>query len=202
MSEEWSSEHVTAYLRQASSGDMQARNEAFRLLERHLRRTAEFKLRGEGPGLTLQATCLVDDAFLKLINNPNVCWNDRRQFLTYAAEVMRQILVDHARGRRTQKRGMGVRPERLSAETAEPAQDGIRPDVIFENHEKLLAVDQALSVLKERHPDLAEVVVLNYYGGYSFNQIGEEVLEIPVSTVKSRFAQAKVLLFRLLSEHS
>ena len=97
---------------------------------------------------------------------------------------------------------MGVRPERLSAETAEPAQDGIRPDVIFENHEKLLAVDQALSVLKERHPDLAEVVVLNYYGGYSFNQIGEEVLEIPVSTVKSRFAQAKVLLFRLLSEHS
>lgn len=198
MSEEFSVEHVTDCLRRASSGDAAARNEAFRMFEAQLRCIAESRLRAEDPGLTLQATCLVDDAFLKLINNPNVHWNDRRQFLVYAAEAMRQILIDHARGRRAQKRGRGERPANI-AEIPEQALPDENPASILETHEKVLAVDRALSLLKEDHPDLAEIVVLNYFGGYSLAQIGDDVLGIPVSTVKGRFAQAKVLLYRLLA---
>lgn len=175
-----------------------ARSRAFQVLETQLRRIAESLLHGEDTPLTLQASCLVHDAFLKLINAKHVRWSNRRHFLSYAAEAMRQILVDHARGRKAQKRGYGVRPVSL-ADGPEPADAGPSPVTNLENHEKVLAVDRALSLLAESHRDLAIVVILKFFGGYSLTEIAV-ILEVSVSTAKSRLAQAKILLSRRLRQ--
>ncbi len=191
---------VTQCLWRASAGDQAARNQAYQFFEKQLRRLAAERLRGEEAGVPLQVSCLVHDAFLKLMNSPHGRWSDRHQFLRYAAEAMRQILVDHARQRKAQKRGYGIRPLPLS-EGPEPQDSGLSPSDLVENHERVLAVDRALSLLADSDRDSATVVILNYFGDYSLTEIAD-ILELPLPTVKSRLARAKTLLSRMLRRSS
>jgi RNA polymerase sigma-70 factor, ECF subfamily len=193
MSEDFSEEHVTDCLKRASLGDAAARDEAYRIFAAQLRQIAEAKLRRDGSALTLQATCLVNDAFFKLIRNSRVHWNDRQHFLIFAAREMRTILVDHARRRRREKRGFGIRPVDVAEvnNSADPYYD-------MANHERVLAVEDAMSQLRERHPRFAEIVELKFFGGYSFSQMAV-VLGTPESTLKSQWTMAKVLLRELLN---
>ncbi|MFM9962477.1 MAG: ECF-type sigma factor [Planctomycetaceae bacterium] len=187
---------VTQCLWRASAGDQTARDQAYQFFEKQLRRLAAERLRGEDAGVPLQVSCLVNDAFLKLMNSPHGRWSDRHQFLRYAAEAMRQILVDHARQRKAQKRGNGVRPLSLS-DGPEPLDSGRSPSDLLENHEQVLAIDRALSLLADSDRDSATVVILNFFGDYSLTEIAQ-LLEVSLATVKSRLARAKTLLSRML----
>jgi DNA-directed RNA polymerase specialized sigma24 family protein len=101
---------VTTLLQLASQRDRVAQDQLFRTLEGELRKQAKALIRRERPSPNLQTTVLVDEAFVKLIGNQNLSWQDRSQFYRYAARVMRQILVDEARKRRVEKRGGGENP--------------------------------------------------------------------------------------------
>ena len=200
MSIDVASELVAEFLHRAKAGDQAARSQAFQYFEAQLRRMAESRLCGEDKASNSPATCLAHDAFLKLINTPHVHWTDQRHFLAFAARAMRQILVDQARFRKAQKRGRGIRPQAL-AEGPEPCDPRPTSDVILEHHEKVLAIERALSQLLEQHRDLAEVVILNFYAGFSQAQIAR-ILNASLPTVKSRLARAKNQLHRVLRHDS
>lgn len=142
-------------------GEDAAREELFRLVYAELHGLARQSMRGQNPGHTLQPTALVNEAFLRLSGNLGQC-NDRDHLLRVAARAMRQILVDHGRGRATQKR----RPpgERLELESLE------LEDLVAEYRSRaidLAALDAALEKLEQMDADLAQLVDLHFFGGQS-----------------------------------
>jgi RNA polymerase sigma factor (TIGR02999 family) len=183
---------ITTLLGLAGRGDKQAQEQLFRLIEGELRRRAKACMRHERPPHSLQTTLLVDDAFVKLVGDKHIGWQNRSQFYCCAAKVMRDILVDDARQRTAVKRGGGTRPARLDS-VPEPADPG-SPDPLT-----LLAVHEALTKLAGSYPELIQIVELHHFGGWELKQIGEEILDIPYSTVKRRWERAKALLHRHIS---
>jgi len=168
-------------------GDETALDQLIPLVHDELRRLARRHMAGERAGHTLQATALVNEAYLRLIEVNQVRWQNRAHFFAVSAQVMRRILVDHAR-RRNVKRGRGLR--RVSLEEATMI-GGERPT-------DLAALDDALSLLAERDPRKAQVVELRFFGGLSVEE-SAEVLGVSPVTVMRDWRTAKAWLYRELS---
>ena len=181
---------ITLLLQQAKAGDADAGSLLFQLVQQELHQMAEQKLTQENPGATIQATVLVDDAFLQLMGAAEqVEWNDRKHFYVLAAKAMRRILIDRARNRRALKRG---------------GKDWKRVDVSVEKvpgrvgEVDILELHEALKQLAELDSRQAEIVELRHFGGYSVEETAD-LLGVSPSTVKQEFASAKAWLFRELS---
>lgn len=195
---------VTQLLVSWSSGDARALGELMPLVYGELRRLAERQLRGERKNHTLQRTALVHEAYLRLINQRHVTWQSRAQFIGLAAQLMRRILIDHARGRRRAKRGGGMVPVSLDqtgvilgswdeegshVEALELADD---PTV------DLTAIDSVLSRLEALDPGQGRIVELRFFGGLSIEETAE-VVGVSPATVKREWALARAWLRRELA---
>lgn len=184
---------VTQILSQIEQGDPAAAEELLPLLYGELRKLAAAKLAREKPGQTLQATALVHEAYIKLVDNARTQhWDSRGHFFAAAAEAMRRILVDNAHRKKTRKRGGDRRRVELSH--IDPAVSP--PD------DDLVALDEALDRLAETDPRAAELVKLRYFAGLTNNQAAE-VLGISPRTADSVWAYAKVWLHeRIVGDES
>ena len=180
---------VTRILAAIDQGDVHAAEQLLPLVYAELRQLAAHKLAQEKPGQTLEATSLVHEAYLRLVDvkiAPH--WNSRSHFFAAAAEAMRRILVDNARRKRRPKHG-GDRL-RVDLEDAIPVADP---------HEDLLALDDALARLAAQEPIKAEVVKLRYFAGLSVQETAR-CLRISPATVKRHWSVARAWLFDALSE--
>jgi len=181
---------VTQILSAIEQGDTGASEQLLPLVYDELRRLAGRWLAREKPGQTLQATALVHEAYLRLVDDGQPrTWNSRGHFFGAAAEAMRRILIDRARRKQSAKRGGGR--ARLDLDAVSPATDAA-PDV-------LLAVDEALTRLEKRFPDHAQLVKLRHYAGCPLEQAAD-ALGISPATAKRRWAFARAFLFGELSE--
>lgn len=180
--------HVTGLLLAWGRGEPKALDELIPLVYDELRRLAEGYLRRERAGHTLQPTALVNEAYLKLVNQKRVAWKNRGQFFAVASQAMRRLLVDHARRHHADKRGGGVTHVPLEqAEVAVPARE---VDVI--------ALDRALERLAALDATQAKVVELRYFGGLTLEE-SAEVLGTSRATVIRAFRVARAWLERELS---
>jgi RNA polymerase sigma factor (TIGR02999 family) len=175
------SDEVTRLLRDWSSGNAEALNQLAPLVYEELHRIAGNFLRGERPGHTLQATALVHEAYIRLVEQDQPEWNSRAHFTAVAAHYMRQILVDHARKRNAVKRGSGDHAISLNDVVA------YAPD----RSESLLALDDALNELAAAAPDKCRMIEMHFFGGMTQEEIAT-VLSVHVNTVARhlRVAQA------------
>ena len=178
---------ATALLCAWREGDKSALHRLTPIVYRDLRRLADRCLLGERRGHSLQTTALVNEAYMRLVDYRRMQWQDRAHFLAVAAQVMRRILVDHAR-RRNLKRGAGVQHVSLD-EVVEVSND--RP-------EDLVALDDAMSELARMDLRKAQVVELRFFGGLSVDETAE-VLKISSITVMRDWSSAKAWLYREMS---
>ncbi len=176
---------VTRLLNQAVAGDSRAAEELLPLVYQELRRLAHTKMRREHANQTLQATALVHEAYLRLVENGGAKWNGRWHFFAAAAEAMRRIIVDGARRRASLKRGGDRR--RSDLDPAELTIDAPAND--------LLALDEALSALAERHPDKAQLVKLRYFGGLTIDE-ASRAMKISTATAERYWSFARAWLYR------
>ena len=180
---------VTRILSAIDQGDPRAAEQLLPLVYGELRKLAAQKLAQEAPGQTLQATALVHEAYLRLVDGEKVHdWNSRGHFFAAAAEAMRRILVDQARRKGRLKRGGGK--ERLDIDDVEIAFEGPADDV--------LALDEALARLAQKHPEKAELVKLRYFAGLTVDEAAK-VLGVSTSTVDRHWTYARAWLYRELS---
>src|SRR5262245_23223703 len=175
---------VSLLLAEMKLGNNEALSKLIPLLYNDLRRLAAHCLRSERPGHTLQPTALVNEAYLRLANQNRAAWNDRAQFMALAAQIMRRILVDHARQRTAAKRGGAAKP--VDVDTIDTAAE-------IEINEELLTVDAALTRLAELDPQQARVVEMRYFGGMTVEETAA-ALDIAPRTVKREWAMAKAWL--------
>lgn len=178
---------VTRLLIAWSNGDERAVDQLVPLVYERLRRLAASFLRHERSDHTLQTTALVNEAYLRLVDQDAVGWRGRAHFLAIAGQMMRRILVDHARRRGYVKHGGQAR--RISPEELEQLSVDRDPD--------LVALDEALSFLAGKDQQLARLVELKYFGGLTKEEIAE-VLGISSATVTRRWRMAKAWLYRYL----
>jgi RNA polymerase sigma factor (TIGR02999 family) len=179
---------VTELLRAWGAGDARASEELVPLVYAELRRQARSALRREGEGHTLQATALVHEAWLRLDGQHDARWESRTQFLAVAAQMMRRVLVDHARTRRALKRGGGGTQVTLGdAEHAVAATDAV----------DVLALDDALARLALLDPRKARLVELRYLAGLSSPEAAA-ALGVSQATVGREWAVARMWLRREL----
>lgn len=178
---------VTALLAEWSRGNANALNELLPLVYAELRRVAARQLRREREGFTLQPTALVHELYLRLVDQRHVDWRDRAHFFGVAAQVMRRILVDHARRHRALKRGDG-----LPTVSIDEAMEEAAPDRI-----PVLALDHALDRLAGLDADLALIVELRAFGGLTIEETAC-VLKVSPTTAKREWRTAKAWLTREL----
>ena len=179
---------VTQILQAWSDGDDTAPHRLMPIVYAELRRQAAQYLRRERADHTLQATALVHEAYLKLVDEKRVTWKNRAHFCGIAARLMRQILMEHARGHNAAKRGGGL--EKLYLEETQHLAAARAPD--------LVALDDALKSFATSHPRESEVVELKFFGGLDAREIAE-VLKVSAKTVSRDWSFAKVWLLRQLS---
>ncbi len=179
---------VTILLRRASRGEPAAWDRAFRILYDELRRIAARELGRERPGHTLQATALVNEAYLKLVKNPPEGPAGRAHFVSVAARAMRQVLVDHARARSAAKRGGGVVPQTLTPDFSDVSVDPL----------EVLALDEALDELDGIDSQLRQVVELRYFGGLNDSEIAA-LLGVTRRTAQRYWSRARAWLHRALT---
>jgi RNA polymerase sigma factor (TIGR02999 family) len=184
---------VTELLGRWSRAEPEAAGDLFAAVYDDLRRLARRALRGERRGHTLQPTALVNEAFLRLAPQQSKEWRSREHFFAVCAQLMRQVLIDHARRRLAQKRGSG--PLRVSLEEASAggARAGREAD--------LLELDEVLRELAEIDPRRARVVEMRYFAGMTLEEIGI-ALERPEWEVKKDWMLAKAWLARRLKGRS
>jgi RNA polymerase sigma factor (TIGR02999 family) len=188
---------VTQLLRQWSDGDGQAFERLIPLVYDDLRHLARRHLRGERSGHTLQGTGLVHEAFLRLSQQREVQWQSRSQLFALVSKLMRHILVDHARARRTDKRGggqMAVSLEELDEVSTDRDQSIPAGELALD----ILALDQCLQRLERLDPQQNQVVELRYFGGLSIEETAE-TLGISAATVKREWVTARAWLLRELA---
>ena len=177
---------VTQLLNDWRAGNAQALNRLVPLVHDSLQRLAGKYMRGERAGHTLQATALVNEAFLKLCDS-SISWQNRAHFLAVAARTMRRILIDHARAKHRDKRGgdavqVTLHDARIGSHEEEP---------------DILDLENVLQRLLQLDPRKAEVVELSFYGGMTYDEIGE-ALAISPATVDRELRFAKAWLLREL----
>jgi RNA polymerase sigma-70 factor (ECF subfamily) len=183
-----SNEGITELLIDWSKGDQAALDRLMPLVYDELRRLASNYLRRERAGHTLQPTALVNEAYLKLVDQKNARWQNRAQFFGISAQLMRRILVDHARQHQAVKRG-GSNQQRLSITSAE--EFAKQPEV------DLLALNEALEELAKMDPQQERIVELKFFGGLSIEETAE-VLGISHATVERDWKMARAWLRRQL----
>lgn len=181
-------ESVTQLLVDWNNGNQHALDELMPLVYNELRRLAANYLRRERVDHTLQPTALVNEAYLKLIDQSQAKWQNRAQFFGVAAQLMRRILVDHARQHHAAKRG-GSAQQRLSITSAEKI--GRQPEM------DLLALHEALNELAAIDPQQGRIVEMRYFGGLSIDETAE-VLGIGHATVERDWKMARAWLRRRL----
>jgi RNA polymerase sigma-70 factor (ECF subfamily) len=179
---------VTGLLRAWSGGNLDARDQLFAVVYQDLRRRAGARMRRESPGHTWQPTALVHEAFLRLVDQPRIVWQNRAQFLAVASEMMRRILVDHARARKSAKRS--GRWTRVTIDDGAARSDP--RDV------NLLNLDEALRRLAEFDPRKSQVATQRFFGGMSLEETGH-VLGVSVATVEREWQAARAWLFLQLT---
>ncbi|HVV82174.1 MAG TPA: ECF-type sigma factor [Kofleriaceae bacterium] len=158
-----SGDDITTILAAASAGDADAANRLAPLVYAELRRRAASLMRQEGSGHTLQATQLVHDAYVKLVQQDRARWSDRNHFFAVASQTMRRLLVDHARGRQRRKRGGGQ--VKLSLDEGLGLSVESDPDVI--------ALDDALNRLQALDPRQAQIVEMRFFAGLTMAEVAE-----------------------------
>ena len=178
---------VTQILQAWSEGDESAPERIMPIVYQELRRLAGEYLRRERPDHTLQATALVHEAYLKLVDQNRVDWKNRAHFCGVAAQLMRRVLMEHARAHNAEKRG-GKMEKLYLDETRELAQE--RPP-------DLIALDDALKSLATNFPRESEVVALKFFGGLEAREIAE-VLHVSTKTVTRDWNFARLWLCREL----
>jgi len=178
---------VTGLLRAWSEGDQKARDELLPLIYGELRRRAAAHLRRERRGHSFQPTALVHEAYLRLVEQ-KVPWQNRAHFFGLASEMMRRILVDHARGRKRSKREGGWTRVELDEAVAISEQRDI----------DLVLLDQALQELSELDPRHGRIVELRFFGGLTLEETAE-VLGVSPATVKRDWSLARAWLYRRLN---
>jgi RNA polymerase sigma factor (TIGR02999 family) len=179
---------ITALLARWRDGDKAAADQLSELVYSELHRIAAREMRRERGGHTLQTTAVVHESYLRIFRAEPVEWKDRAHFFAVAARQLRRVLVDHARRRRSEKRGGGIVKLSLQ-EWGAPA---------VELDERLLAVDEALARLESLDSRAAKVVELRFFGGLSEGEAAE-ALQISVSTLKRDWDFAKTWLTEQLS---
>jgi RNA polymerase sigma-70 factor, ECF subfamily len=179
---------VTRLLRRWQDGDPGALESLMPLLYEQLRGLARPYIRRERAGHTLQTTALVNEAYLQLVEQNGLGWETRAQFFALSAQIMRHILVDHARQRVAEKRGGKL--ERVTLDDAAM--------VSPERASELVALDDALQELQKIHPRGSKVVELRYFGGMN-NREAAAVLDISDTTVERDWRFAKAWLYRELA---
>jgi len=181
---------VTALLLAWNKGDRDALEHLMPLVYQELHRIAAAHFRRERPEHTLQATALVHEAYLKLVDQRHARWENRSQFFAVAATLMRRVLVDHARAQAADKRGAGA--TRLSlGDVAEPRAIGGEADV------DVLALNEALDKLAALDPRQARVVELRFFGGLDLEETASTT-ETSLTTVKRDWIMARAWLYREL----
>ena len=175
---------VTRLLDQWSAGDRDALVALMPLILDDLRGIARKRLAGEAPGHTIQPTALVNEVYLRLVGRRTVTWKGRAQFFAFVAGMMRRILVDHARARKSQKRGSGA--VRIAFDEAVALPDEAKGA-------ELLALDEALQGLSQLDPRQGRIVELRFFVGLSVPEIAE-VEDISPTTVKREWRTAKLWL--------
>jgi RNA polymerase sigma factor (TIGR02999 family) len=178
---------VTRALLDAAEGDRAARDLLWQLTYDELRRIARAHLRREAPNHTLSATSLVHEAYLRLVDQTRVNWQNRSHFFGVASQACRRVLVDHARQRLAQKRGGGAAPVTLNEQLA----------LTEDRTDEILAVNRALERLATVDERLCRLVEYRYFGGLSEEETAE-VLGLSTRTVRRDWAKAKGWLYEEL----
>lgn len=182
-----SQHQITVLLEQWGEGDPQALEKLTPLVYGELHRLASRYLRRERPDHTLQSTALVNEAYLKLVGQHSMRWQNRAHFFGIAAQLIRRILVDHARSRFAEKRGSSA--PKLSLEEV--------PEAVAVRELDLVALDDALEDLAKIDPRQSRVVELRFFAGLSVEETAE-VMQMSPATVKREWTAAKAWLFRQL----
>lgn len=182
-------DEVSQLLLNWSNGDQKALDELIPVVYQELHRLAHYYMRRERPGQTFQTTALVDEAYLRLVNYKRMRWQNRAHFFAIAAQVMRRILVEHARSRDSAKRGAGA--QKVSLEETAIVSQGRSAEVI--------AVNDALIDLETWDPRKGKIVELRFFGGLNIEETAE-VMKISTTTVQREWRAAKAWLHRALSE--
>jgi RNA polymerase sigma-70 factor, ECF subfamily len=181
---------VTRLLLAWSQGDQAALDELLPLVNAELHRLAAYYMRRESPGHTLQTSALVNEAYLRLIDQRQVQWQNRAHFFGIAAQLMRRILLDHARSRQQARRGGGLRQVSLD----EAATVGQRAA-------ELIALDDALNDLAALDARKSQIVELRFFGGLSNEEVAE-VTGLSLRTIEREWRKAKVWLHQSISKGS
>jgi RNA polymerase sigma factor (TIGR02999 family) len=179
---------ITRLLAEVRGGNAGAESRLASVVYDELHRLAAHYMHGERPNHSLQATILVHEAFIRLVDQDDQSWQNRSHFFAAAAQIMRHILIDYARSRRAEKRGGGQLVVQLD------------DAMVFsdDNCEEWIAVDQALNRLAERDARLARIVEMRFFAGLTEEEIGE-VLGVSPRTVKRDWKVAKAWLHGELS---
>ena len=180
---------ITALLRAWAAGDQEARDLAMSLVYRELRRRAAAHLRRERAGHTLQPTALVHEAYLRLLDQRDVVWQNRAHFLAVVSQMMRRILVDHARARLAAKR---------SGRWARVTLGMVGDAAIAANQIDLLDLDAALNRLATFDARKSRIAELRFFGGLSLEEMGQ-VLDVSPKTVERDWQAARAWLFKTLT---
>jgi RNA polymerase sigma factor (TIGR02999 family) len=182
------SHSVSELLIKWRAGDQEALQVLIPLVYSELRRIAQYHLRQERPDHTLQSTALVHEAYLRLTKQAPVEIENRAHFLAVASRLMRQILVDHARGHRAAKRGGGYKLELSEADSPQP---GLNLDMV--------ALDDALNELARLDAQQARIVELRFFGGLSIEETAQ-VVGVSPTTIKREWATARAWLRREMAK--
>ena len=184
-------QEVTQLLIAWNNGDKSALDRLVPMVDRELHRLAHHYMRRENAGHTLQTSALVNEAYLKLIDQRHVHWKNRAHFFALSAQLMRRILVDHARGRKYAKRGGGA--ERISFDEALA--------VASQRGADLVALDEALTQLTSIDERKGKVVELRFFGGLSVEETAE-ALGVSTATVMREWSMAKAWLYNSLNNEA
>lgn len=201
-----SDNRVTQLLIEWSAGNQAALGELMPLVYEELRHMAQQHLRRERPEHTLQRTALVHEAFLRLVNQQHVQWQSRGQFLGLASQLMRRILVDHARSQKAAKRGSGIKAVSLDETAAAFSEDGSERGqrlgdalaAAVDPAVDIVAIDEALTRFEGLDPRQSKIVELRFFGGLTIEDIAP-VLGISEASVKREWALARAWLHRELA---
>jgi RNA polymerase sigma factor (TIGR02999 family) len=182
-------ENITQLLIELSNGNQASVNDLLPLVYEELKKMAANYLRRERADHTLQPTALVHEAYLKLIDQTRVSWQNRAHFFAVSAQLMRRILVDHARSHNAEKRFGGLEKLQLDESI----------DKAIEIGGEILALDEALQSLAKVDPQMSKLVELRYFGGLTFEEAAE-VLGVSLITVKRHWKLARAWLYGHLSQ--
>lgn len=180
---------ITLLLRKIKQGQTEVADELVRLVYLELRRIAAAYLRKERPGHSLQPTALINEAWIRLADQTQVDWRDRTHFFGVAAQMMRRILVDHARAHVADKRGGGAAVLNL---------DMVEIEATPQKLEEILAIDEVLSRLTQFDPQQGQIVEMRYFAGMTVEETAE-ALGVSSRTVDREWALASAWLRRELS---